>query len=231
RRLENPLLPFAARRLPAEGARLGAFGLTTEALAALPRAPGAVEAPATVAGRPVARQAEALFVGQRPQTPEIGDLRIAYALAPEGEVSLVGRQVDGRIAAHRDADGATILLGAAGLREPADLFGAARGGNATLTWGLRLTGALAMWGAFALLLGRLTAIGELIPLVGGLLASGSRLVAFVAAALVTTLLVAGGWLIARPLPALALLAAIAAAIALWRARARRGPPPSALPRP
>ncbi len=205
-RLANPPAPFGERRMTSEGARLGAFGLTAEALAALPKSPAAVEPRGPIAGRPATRAGDALFVGATPQQPEIGDLRIAYQAAPPGEITLVGRQVDGRIAAHRDSSGETILLAARGLRSPEDMFGAARSGNAFMTWVVRVLGALAMWGGFALLLGRLTAIGELIPVVGGVLASGSRAVAFALAALISTTVIAGGWLIARPM-ALALVAA------------------------
>lgn len=224
-RLANPPMPFGERRFTAEGARLGAFGLTAEALSALPKQPAPVAAEGLVAGRPATPAGEALLVGFNPQQPEIGDLRIAYTAATPGEVSLVGRQVDGAVAAHTTADGERILLAASGLRSPQDMFGAAQSGNTVMTWATRVFGGLVMWGGFALLLRRLTLIGELIPVVGGLLASGSRAVAFAAAALVSTLVIAGGWLLARPVALLVVAALLAAGLWLRRGRGQ-GPTPA-----
>ncbi|MBK9082223.1 MAG: hypothetical protein IPL88_09190 [Rhizobiales bacterium] len=237
RGLENPPPPFGDRRMTAAGASLGGFALSEEAIAALPTAPHVLDptdAPgAALAGRPLARRGEWLIASRTPNAPEIGDVRVSYRIAPAGDISLAARQSAGRLVAHREAEtGETILIAARGLATPEDLFGGAHAGATFMTWALRFVGALLMMWGFALLLAPLAAVADLLPVVGPLVAAGTKGAAALLTLLVAPLVVAGGWLLARPSALLALAAAAGALVWLSRRRARRPEaPPPASPRP
>lgn len=117
---------------------------------------------------------------------------------------------------------------------PADrMFAEAVSANTLITWLLRAGGLILLTIGFALLLGPIGVIFDVIPFLGSLARLGTGIIAFVLAILVGTTTIAVAWFWYRPVLAAAILAAgvIAAAAVYMLGRSRKSAVPAAAPSP
>ena len=223
----NPQPRFGESDVTARDATLGAFRPGGAALRAIPASQD-LTVPAAALDRirarlgPVSVQDGRLFLGRDPANPAVGDLRVSYRIVPEGPASLIGRQTGGDITAFQTKAGDQLLMGETGL-VPADaMFRSAAVENTILTWAIRLACAIFMWMGWFLLLRPIAVAGDLVPLIGSVLAAGAGLAAFLLTVVTAPLVAAIAWLFYRPVVSLALLAAGGAIVlALRRLAARR----------
>lgn len=208
-------MPIPPASFPAPGARLGRLNLAPEVLAALPAEAAVAADPAQLArrtGRSFTRAGEWLYTGD-PQAPAVGDLRLRFAAAPAGEISvLAGLEGAGLEGAGLEGDvlvpwpapgGGMVALAAPGLVEPATLVGEARRRGWLEAWKTRLGGGFLA--VVAMLMARAgLGIGRQGPVqavAGALLAATGFSLACIGA----------GWLLFRPLAEAGLLLAAAGA--------------------
>lgn len=202
---ENPPMRFQRFSAAAGDAALGAFRPGAAVLQQLP-ASEPVRVDATIAnavraklGTPAHAEDGRLYLGADPGAPRVGDLRIAFAMAPEGPVSIVGRQAGSDFTQYQTKAGDALLMVRPGVRSAEEMFKAARDENRVLTWILRLIGAVVMFTGFAMILQPLVVVADVVPLIGNILGAGASLVSLLLTALLAPLVIAVAWLWYRPL--------------------------------
>jgi hypothetical protein len=210
---QNPTPRQASRGFVAQGVTLNGYRLTEAQLNGLP----AQETLALQGGETVR------YIGADPANPRIGDLRITWSVARPEAVSVIAAQSGEGFAPYATRAGDRLMMVEAGRRTAPEMFRAAGEGNAILTWVLRLVGAILMFVAFAMLMAPVKVLADVIPPLGALVGFGTALVAGILTLLLAPSVIALAWLFYRPLVALAVLAAGAAA-AFGLARLRRKAP-------
>lgn len=214
---ENPPMRFQRFSAAARDATLGAFRPGAAVLQQLPASePVRIDAAIASAvrtrlGTPAHAEDGRLYLGADPGAPRVGDLRIAFTMAPQGEVSIIGRQTGTDFTPYQTKAGDALLMVRPGLRSAEEMFKAARDENRILTWVLRLIGAVVMFTGFAMILQPLVVVADVVPLIGNILGAGASLVSLLLTALLAPLVIAIAWLWYRPLIS---VVAIAIGIAL-----------------
>jgi hypothetical protein len=200
----NPAMRFQAREVVANDARLGAFPLTDAQLRGFgePR-PLPVETSAMAGARVVDG---ALYIGQDPANPRIGDLRIRFAQVPAQEASLIARQAGTGVAPYQTRAGDSLFLLRPGNLTAQQMIQAAEAENRILTWILRAVGAVLMFIGFSLILRPLVVLADVVPLFGSIVGFGTGLIAGMLTFLGAPLVIAVAWFWYRPLVAAIVLA-------------------------
>lgn len=179
------------------------------------------------AGRPTQVSDGAYYVGQDPQAPRVGDVRITYALVREGPASFIGRQEPGGLEPYRARNGEEVLLGYAGTWSAAEVVRKGQHDNAVLAWVLRAVGMVVLLIGFALLFAPVNLLASYVPILGSLVSGATFLVALGATLVVGPTVIAIAWFAVRPLLSVALIAgALVAVLGLRRLRARRRAAPA-----
>ncbi len=200
----NPQMRYQRFNAVARDASLGAFRPGAAVLQQLP-ASEQVRVDAALANA-VAKKIQGgahavdgrLYLGADPASPRIGDLRLSFAVAPPGPVSIVGRQAGNDFSDYQTKAGDKLLMVRTGTRSAAEMFKAAVDENRILTWVLRLAGAVIMFVGFSLILRPLVVVADVVPLIGDILGAGAGLVSLVLTAILAPVVVAVAWLWYRP---------------------------------
>jgi Transmembrane protein 43 len=207
----NPPKKYSGLSVLARDATLGAFRLDAPVLNLLPTN-HTVSVPPQTANKLKPRLANAqvtdgqIYLGTDPGSPQIGDYRISYRLAPAGPISVIGKQTGETISQYQTKAGDRLLMAVPGTRSASDMFKEAERENRILTWILRGVGLVAMWFGAFLMLRPLVVVADVVPLIGDVLGAGAALVALAFALVATAIVVAVAWLWYRPLVSLVVLA-------------------------
>ena len=217
---QNPPMPAPSAILGADDAKLGAFRLGAETLAALQRNPPtegvksdlppgfqSVRLEKPPSGF-IFDRTGALYQGKDPQAPVIGDVRVRYAGVPTGQtVTVVARQSDDGFTDYPIARNTSLLLAAVGGYSAETLLDREANAQATLTWLLRLGGVVIMWIGFMLLLGPFATLVSVVPFLGTLAEGLTADIAFVLALILGCVTIAVAWLFVHPLVSVAMIVA------------------------
>lgn len=226
---QNPPTHLDDASFIADQAKLGAFTLDRDALqqvsADKPLAMTAENAAAaqTVLGKPVTVAENGLYVGANAATPQPGDMKIAYSLAPQNTtLSLIGAQTQGTVRPYPTKAGTPLLMVRNGTASAAEMFAEAKAANKTLTWILRGVGVAVMIAAFGMVLGPLGVLADVLPLFGKIVRMGTGLVAGALGLSISLVVVAASWLAFRPLLGIGLILLAAGVIGflIWRAKGK-----------
>jgi len=222
---ENPTeLKYKSASFPADKVTLGSYTMDPELVGkinetkSVPLDENSVKLPegAKLSG-------DTIYIGDDPENPAVGDLRITETVVPTGTVSVVAAQGPGGQLTASDTDaGEKIALVESGTKSAAEMFQNAQAANRTFTWVARLGGFLLLLFGFLLFLGPVSTMSSIVPFFGGLVEAGLFVASLLGAVVVWTLLVAAAWMVARPLIGLALFAVAAGAIFLVVRHVRRG---------
>ncbi len=149
-----------------------------------------------------------IFLGNNPDSPQVGDYRIQFEKVPTGAASLVAKQKGNSFERYQAGNGTVALIqsGNASLEE---MFATAKKGNSMLAWILRGGGFLGILIGLSLFLKPLTVLGDMIPFLGRFLNAGLGLLSAIFAAILSFLIIAIAWIAYRPLLGILLLAACA----------------------
>jgi hypothetical protein len=154
-----------------------------------------------------------IYVGDNPASPKIGDQRISYELVPLGAISVIAQQTGNGLTGYQTRSGDLLFLVDRGNVPAAKMFADAVSANNVITWVVRAAGILFLAVAFALVMGPIGVILDVIPFFGSLARIGTGIVAVILAIAVGTLVIALAWFWYRPILSLAILAA--GAFAVW----------------
>lgn len=231
----NPAtMPLASESWQAGNVTLGAFRLSEGLVSRIDRsrplalADHTARLPAAMAGRPVAVHGEELYLGQDPAAPQVGDLRVRFAVVEPTAVSVVSQQYGDGFVPFATPTGEVELLEQGIV--PADaMFRTAEQENTLLTWALRLVGFVVMTIGLRAALSILAVAASVIPLLGQVVGAGLSLIAGTLALALSLVVVALAWIAQRPVLGIGLLvagAAVAVGLVVLR---RRGVAPPAGP--
>ncbi|MBI3479033.1 MAG: TMEM43 family protein [Nitrosomonadales bacterium] len=148
-----------------------------------------------------------LYIGNNPQSAEIGDIQVEFKVVKPQAVSIIAKQYLNDLAPYETSVGKDIEMLQMGTESPEQMFKQARLENKLLTWGLRFLGALAFFFGIFLILRPLSVLTDALPLLGDVMEAGIGLVAFVLAIALTLITVAIAWFYYRPLLSVALIVA------------------------
>lgn len=212
-------LPFASETFTAKGIHVGKFqlpqSLTTRIRNFVSRPVTEAEAKATAKSREKQIQATAdgrIYVGEDPQKPAVGDVRIAFQEAPGGPVSIVAMQAGNTFEPFVVQKLGTIELLESGTLSAEAMFQKEKESNVTLTWILRLAGFLLMIFGLMLVANVFSVLASVVPFFGDIVEAGTGVLAFAIALPLTLVTIALAWLAYRPLIGIPLLLAAAGAI-------------------
>lgn len=168
-----------------------------------------------------------IYVGNDPQAPQIGDLRIGFNVVEPTTLSLVAKQIGQTFEAYKTQAGGTIELLQIGSHRAESMFDTAQTENTIFTWILRLVGFVLMWVGFQTILKPLSVLFDVIPFLGNIVGTGIGIVTFPIAAAFSLITISIAWIFYRPLLAIGLiaisLALIGGAFALTRRRRAETP--------
>jgi Transmembrane protein 43 len=209
---ENPTMRYHRVDVIARDATPGAFHPGEQVLRLLPADerlsvdPAMVGSSTRPGGSPVQVVDGDLYLGNDPSNPRIGDLRISYRLAPNGNASIIGRQTGTDLTEYQAKAGDQLLMATPGVASAAQMFKAANDENRMLTWVLRFVGAVLMFIGFALILRPLVVVADVVPFIGNILGAGVALVALGLTAVLAPAIIAIAWFAHRPLLSIAVIA-------------------------
>lgn len=162
-----------------------------------------------------------IYLGENVGEPKLGDIRIDYRAAPNGPISVVGRQSGADFTPYQTKAGDQLLIVRSGTMSAADMFRDEERLNVILTWTIRLVGTVLMFTGFSMLLAPLVVVADVVPLIGSVLGAGTFLVSLGLTAVLAPSIIAIAWFFYRPLVSVIVLAtglAIAFGFRTWAAR-------------
>lgn len=208
----NPQMAWRTRNQVAPNLKLGAFAVPNSLAdhfgAAQPLAAGEehVQAAQKRAGtRPVQAIDGVLYVGRDPGQPAVGDYRISYSVVPRQSASVVARQAGPTFEPYRTEAGGTVELIAVGEVPAKDMFKQAQDENRMWTWIIRAGGVVAMFIGFALVMGPIGVLADVIPVLGDIVRAGTGLIALALTFVVAPTVIAIAWFWYRPVTAVIVL--------------------------
>jgi hypothetical protein len=201
----NPQMRYQRASVVARDASLGAFRPGERLLQQLPASQDVrVERELAEAVRKkINSSAQAvdgrLYLGADPGSPRIGDLRVSFTAAPAGPASIIGRQIGTDFTEYQTQAGDRLLMIRPGILSAPAMFKAAVDENRTITWLLRLVGAVLMFAGFSLVLRPLVVVADVVPLIGNILGAGASLVSLMLTAVLAPVIIAIAWFWYRPI--------------------------------
>jgi len=187
----------AAAPAPAASASTGVSPLLAAAQAATTNVAAAVAnaaASAIVGGRSVA------------VAPVPGDVRVTFKVVLPHDVTVVERQDGDRLSPWAASDGETLSFVRDGRVPAAKIFADAQSSNVKLTWLLRIVGFFVMFFGLKKVLGPISTLVDVIPIVNGIVDLGTSLVAGLVSFACALLTIGVAWLFYRPLIGIPLVA-------------------------
>jgi hypothetical protein len=226
---DNPAMLYQSKTLYAKHVYLGAFKLNPSQIRKID---GETELslhnitpPSKISGKTLTKNDNGFYLGDNPNTPQIGDLKISFAMIGATNISLVAQQQGNSFGLYQTNAGGTIDLLKSRLMDANALFEAAHKENTLLTWGLRLGGFLIMWLGISLIFKPLSILASVLPFLGNLIAMGTGILAFFIAVPSTLITIALAWITYRPLLAGGLIAVAVIALAAMKFVPRHNPVP------
>ena len=214
-------MPVGSETFTAEGIHVGEFQLPDSLTALInnyvPRPVTAAEAKAAAKEQSAdIRTAPGgmLYVGADPQAPVVGDLRIAFQMAPSGPVSIIAGQNGKTFEPFAVGKHGTIELLESGTLSAAAMFQKEKEGNVVLTWILRLVGFVMMVIGLMLIANLFSVLASIVPFFGDIVGAGTGILAFLIALPLTLVTIALAWLAYRPLIGIPLLLAAVGSVVL-----------------
>lgn len=175
-------------------------------------------------------QENGFFLGRSPGQPQVGDIRVKFAMTPPADISLIAQVTGDTFKKFAASGGATFSSLAMGQKDMASMFEGAKKSNSAMTWILRGIGLALAIGAFKVILAPLAVLADVIPLLGKIVGAGTGLVGTILGAAWTCLIVAIAWIRFRPTLGFALLAAaviLTGSVFLLRGKKKNAPPQAA----
>jgi hypothetical protein len=168
------------------------------------------------------------YLGQNPDAPRLGDLRITWHVARPEALSVIGAQMGEGFGPYATRAGDRLFMIQPGRVPAAAMFQQAQDDNAVLTWILRLVGVVVMFLGWLIIFNPLKVLADLVPFIGSIVGFGTGLLAGVLTLAIAPATIAIAWLFYRPLVGIAILAVgVGLAFAVSRLRrARPAPSPT-----
>jgi hypothetical protein len=139
-----------------------------------------------------------IYLGDSPDNPVAGDMRISFSIVPEAVVSIIAAQKGETFAPYSTSRKGQLSLLSMGEAASEEMFEQAKADNVALTWGLRLGGFILALIGFNLVLGPLSVLADVIPLIGSIVGGATFVVSLFLSAGISSLVIALAWVAYRP---------------------------------
>ena len=130
--------------------------------------------------------------------PVPGDVRVTFKVVLPHDVTIVEQQTNGTLAPWAASDGETLSFVRDGIVPAAKIFADAQSMNSKITWLLRLVGLLVMYFGLKRVLGPLDTLVDVIPILNGIIAMGTSLVAGLVSGACALITIGVAWIFYRP---------------------------------
>jgi hypothetical protein len=148
---------------------------------------------------------EAVYVGDKPETPVISDMKISFSAILPQPVSIIAQQTGHTLQGYAAPAGEIILLLTMGQASSQALIQKALSHNALFTWIYRGVACLLMVIGLSLLMQPLVILADFIPFLGAIVGAGTGLIAFCGGFILSALAISIIWFAIRPVFALSVL--------------------------
>ncbi|WP_417678925.1 TMEM43 family protein [Roseibium sp.] len=212
---ENPDFAVPQNSATSESAAVGGFQFPGRILAGLGKTETLPPYQTPLAGLKkflgnsfkVQPSADAIYVGNNPSSPAIGDLKITLTAFVADKASIVGMQQGDRLMPYKTSSGNKIFLTAAGDKTATDMFETVKSANVTKTWIIRGVGTLAILIGFRLMFSIVGVLGDIIPFIGDVFRFATGLAALALTFVLAPLVMGVAWIAYRPVLGLIMLMA------------------------
>ncbi len=204
---ENPgSMPYRSRTKVAKKATLGAFKLSPTLVAKinnlellhvesnLPKLPG----------KEVRLQGGAIYIGQDPTSPQVGDVRIKFMVVRPTEVSVIAKQISNTFEPYTTKAGGQIELLQVGTHSADEMINKAKNSDNILTWGLRAAGFALIFVGLMMIFNPISIFAYVLPIFGNIVDAGTALT-FLFALIISLVTIAIRWIVYRPMLSIILL--------------------------
>jgi len=219
---------FADKEWISQGVTVGAFAITEDLLSALSGYKPLAVTQEMLNVQTTTSAAQLQLVGNtiyyqtaNTATPEIGNTRINYEVIAPQDISIIYKQAGETLVPYQIKNGETISMIQLGRITAQEMFKNAQESNKTMTWIVRVVGALLMFIGFQLILGVLPVIGSVIPFVGRIIGIGTGLVSFLLTLIIASVVIAIAWIAYRPLIGITLLAVAGGGYAVLKRKSKK----------
>jgi hypothetical protein len=170
------------------------------------------------------------FYSGNPASPAVGDLRVTIKAIKPQPVSVIAQQDGTTLIPYITRGKRELIELRPGSMTAPQLIDELKLENAIMKWLIRAGGFIGIWLGMALVLWPLKILGDVLPWIGSLAGAGIALVTFLAAAILSLITIALGWIFYRPLLGIFMLALAALGIfALKKLRKPAALPPGGFP--
>ena len=167
-------------------------------------------------------QGNVLYLGEKPASPQIGDVRVTFTQTPPADVSIIAQVAGNTFEEFTASNGYTfsrLEMGTVGMER---MFAGAESDNATMAWILRVVGAIVVIAGLGTILHPLSVVADVIPILGSIVGAGTGFVAFLLGLAWSLLVIAVAWIRFRPILAAALLGGVAILVGMTYMKGRKG---------
>ena len=140
-----------------------------------------------------------MYIGRRPDSPDIGDVRVTFSEVRPAEVSVIAKVSGDTFVPFHASNGENFFRLAMGKREAQAMFDDARSANETTAWLLRALGVLLCVAGIRMVLTPVRVIADILPLLGTIAGAGTGLAALLLGVSWSVAVIAIAWLRFRPL--------------------------------
>ena len=161
----------------------------------------------------VHQDANVLYIGRVPSTPEVGDVRITWEKVVPAKVTIIS-QVDGdTFKAYKAKNGKTFQTLVMGKKDASEIFESEHSANKLLLWVLRILGVILVIAGLKGIFGFLETLLKVVPFLANILGWGVSLVCTVVGLVWSLIVIALAWLTYRPVLGISLL--VVAGLLVW----------------
>ena len=157
-----------------------------------------------------------IYLGENPNIPEIGDLRITFTKVLPTTVSILAKVSGDTFTAHKDKNGQTLSVLYTGERTMDEMFESEHSSNKLISWILRILGVILVIAALKMMISILPTLLKVLPFLGNITETILGLACSVIGFAWSLIVIGVAWLRYRPLIGIPILAA-AIALIFWLA--------------
>lgn len=150
--------------------------------------------------------ANVLYFGESPNSPQVGDVRITFTKTMPANVSIIAKVAGETFAQFKAKNGKTFQALSMGSKTAEEMYASGHASNNMWLWILRILGILMICGGLRGIFGILVTVLKVIPFLANIVGWGVSLVCNVIGVAWSLIIIAIAWIFYRPLLGILLLA-------------------------
>jgi len=208
----NPSMQYSEYNVSAEDITVGAFTLSSQLRDKMASFKKLQITQDQLAQLPTVFQGKAkvldgaIYLGEDPSSPQIGDYKISFSYVPsEQQVSILAKQHNKTFAAYTTSNGRNLQFIRAGDVSADQIVGDAQSSNSMLTWILRGVGVVMMFVGLSMIATPLSVLASVIPPLGNFVGAAFGVVFFFLSLALSFIVISVAWVFYRPVIGICLI--------------------------